>query len=182
MYATVGQYLGDDETPHKTNLARRPYVPHKSHVSESYENYANHERRENYVGERRVQPTAKHVCMCSHFHKNTADPKVWGPKFWYSLHNSAAHYPMNASPLVRSRMKGRILAIPYEIPCPSCQGHASAFIESHKDQLDQIVSNRHALGKFYCDFHNKVNQRHGKRIRTYDEVYNHYSGQEKMKD
>jgi hypothetical protein len=39
---------------------------------------------------------------------NTADPKVWGPSFWFSLHNGAARYPLNASNLIMERMKGFI--------------------------------------------------------------------------
>lgn len=108
--------------------------------------------------------------------ENSSDPKVWGPKFWFSLHVSAAHYPLNASPIVRERMKNRILAIPYEIACKTCSPHASAFVEAHRDQLDRIVSGRHELGKFYVDFHNKVNERYGKEKWSYEKAYRYYSG------
>jgi hypothetical protein len=111
---------------------------------------------------------------------NTYDPKVWGPSFWFGLHVSAAHYPEDASPIVRERMKGRILALPYEIPCRACMTHASAFIESNKDRLDEIVSGKHTLGKFYVDFHNKVNKRYGKPEWTYEQAYAKYSGNAKV--
>jgi len=107
--------------------------------------------------------------------QNMADPKVWGPPFWFTLHVSAAHYPMEASPIVRERMKNRILAIPYEIPCSVCRPHAIDFVEKHRDKLDYIVSGRHALGKFYVDFHNKVNERYGKPKWTYEQAYQKYS-------
>ena len=107
---------------------------------------------------------------------STSNPKVWGPAFWLSLHLSAAHYPENPSTIVRERMKQRILAIPYEVPCSTCRPHASAFIESNRDKLDTIVSNKHELGKFYVDFHNKVNKRYGKPEWTYDQAYAIYSG------
>ena len=106
---------------------------------------------------------------------NTSDPKIWGPAFWFSLHMSATYYPIEASQIVKERMKGRILAIPYEIPCSSCRPHAIAFIESRKHDLDNIVSGRRALGQFYVDFHNKVNERYGKKQYTYDEAYKMYS-------
>lgn len=109
----------------------------------------------------------------------TSDPKVWGPPFWFSLHVSAVYYPMQASPLVRERMKQRILAIPYEIPCGVCRPHASAFVEKHKDNLDNIVSGRHSLGKFYVDFHNQVNKRYGKPEWSYEQAYKVYSGNTK---
>ena len=105
---------------------------------------------------------------------STHDPKVWGPPFWYTLHVSAAYYPLSASPIVRERMKNRILAIPYEVPCESCRSHASAFIEKNRDNLDDIVSSRDKLGKFYVNFHNQVNKRYGKREWTYGEALRKY--------
>lgn len=106
----------------------------------------------------------------------TTDPKVWGPPFWFSLHVSAAHYPENPSQIVRERMKQRILAIPYEVPCSTCRPHASAFVEANRDKLDEIVSNKHSLGKFYVNFHNQVNKRYGKPEWTYEQAYRVYSG------
>ena len=111
-----------------------------------------------------------------YFDENTANPNVWGPHFWASLHISAAYYPFNPSEIVRERMKARILAIPYEIPCELCRTHASAFIEGNRDRLDQIVSGRHELGSFYVDFHNKVNQRYNKPTWTYENAYKYYRG------
>ena len=111
---------------------------------------------------------------------STSDPKIWGPAFWFSLHTSAAHYPDNPSEIVRERMKHRIMAIPYEVPCSTCRPHASEFIESYRDKLDQVVSNKHELGKFYVHFHNKVNKRYGKPEWTYEHAYKIYSGQAKV--
>ena len=108
---------------------------------------------------------------------NTANPSFWGPAYWRSLHTVAAWYPMKAAPLVKERMKSRILAIPIEVPCQSCQHHANSYIESKRDELDQIVSGRHALGKFFVEFHNMVNKRYGKPIWSYEDAYKMYSGQ-----
>jgi hypothetical protein len=112
--------------------------------------------------------------------RNTHDPKVWGPPFWFSLHVSSVYYPIEASPMVKERMKNRILAIPYEIPCEKCRTHAIAYIEENRDRLDNIVNGRESLGKFYVDFHNQVNKRYGKRIWTYEEAYKYYSGKNDM--
>ena len=106
----------------------------------------------------------------------TSDPKIWGPPYWYSLHNSAAHYPHQASKIVAGRMKNRILAIPYEIPCHTCQPHASAYIEKFSEQdLDRIVSGRKELFNFFVDFHNEVNKRYGKPIWSYESAYKKYA-------
>jgi hypothetical protein len=110
----------------------------------------------------------------------TSDPKIWGPAFWFTLHTSAVYYPENPSNIVRERMKNRILAIPYEVPCSVCRPHASSFIETRREKLDQIVSNRHELGKFYVDFHNAVNKRHNKPEWTYEKAFEVYSGKAKV--
>ena len=107
---------------------------------------------------------------------STANPSVWGPPFWFSLHISSLYYPEEASPIVRERMKNRILAIPYEIPCSLCRPHASSYIEKNREKLDEIVSGRDGLFKFYVDFHNEVNARYGKEKWTYEKAYNYYSG------
>jgi hypothetical protein len=107
---------------------------------------------------------------------DTSNPKVWGPSYWTNLHISAIYYPENPSPIVRERIKNRILAIPHEIPCDKCRCHANSFIEANRHNLDKIVANKHSLGKFYVDFHNQVNKRYGKSEWTYDQAYKYYSG------
>lgn len=94
-------------------------------------------------------------------HANPGAPEVWGPAFWFSLHNGAARYPINASPLWRQRMKSFIMGIPVMVPCEKCADHATAYIESRSD-LDQVVKNRDSLFSFFVDFHNFVNERLGK--------------------
>lgn len=188
MYATIGEYLGGSLPP-ISRMQRENYVLHSSHssgpVRETFNVNSptftpNEQIIVSPVPTQKIQPLIPKSPINMEWEskkiKSTADPSVWGPAFWFSLHNSAAHYPIDASPIVRERMKNRILSIPYEIPCRSCLTHASAFIESKRSQLDTIVSGRHQLGKFYVEFHNKVNQRYNKRQWTYEEAYAIYSG------
>lgn len=111
---------------------------------------------------------------------STNNPKVWGPAFWFYLHTSSAYYPENPSSIVRDRMKGRILALPYELPCTSCRQHAIAFIESNRERLDDIVGSNYKLFNFYVDFHNHVNARYGKKEWTYDEARAVYTGKARV--
>lgn len=156
MYATAQEYLGLDRFPMSSMLTKP--------ISQPIENFT---PPQDPPLEMKYETAAV----------STSDPKIWGPSFWFSLHVSAAHYPENPSQIVRERMKQRIMAIPYEVPCSTCRPHASAFIESYRDKLDQVVSNKHELGKFYVDFHNKVNKRYGKPEWTYEQAYKVYSGQ-----
>jgi hypothetical protein len=105
-----------------------------------------------------------------------SDPTVWGPAFWLSLHSGAYKYPVHASPIVISRMKGFILGIPYILPCETCSVHASAFIEKNFVNLDEICSGRRALFGFFVRFHNMVNMRYKKPALSYDEAWSIYDG------
>jgi hypothetical protein len=109
-------------------------------------------------------------------HKNTENPSVWGPSYWFTLHNSAIHYPLKASPFFIERMKGFILGIPVMVPCEQCRDHATAYIESVYQDLDYIASGRDSLFKFFVDFHNYVNKRLNKPEMSYQDAYNLYSG------
>jgi hypothetical protein len=105
---------------------------------------------------------------------NTSNPKVWGSMFWFSLHNGASKYPNAPNTIHKERMKGFILGIPFMLPCVACKPEAIGYIESRKQELDQIVSSRDNLVKFFVDFHNSVNRRYAKREFSYDEAKQMY--------
>jgi hypothetical protein len=113
------------------------------------------------------KPTTKLV-------NNLQDPQVWGPSFWFTLHNSSLHYPQNPTNYIKNAMKYRILAIPYELPCENCKQHAQAFIQSR--DLNNAVKSQKNLFKFYVDFHNEVNKRYNKRVISYKEAEKIWSG------
>lgn len=91
--------------------------------------------------------------------ENIANPKVWGPSFWFSLHNGSLSYPIKPNKIVSERMRGFILGIPYMLPCKSCSEHAIMFIEQNYSNLDTICSSRTYLFEFFVRFHNFVNKR-----------------------
>ena len=172
MYATAARYLNLPVTNQATKSVTPISITPDNPVSESY----------TADSESTVTLNWKMSDV------QTSDPSVWGPAFWFSLHVSAAYYPVEPSDIVKERMKQRILAIPYEVPCPTCRPHASAFIESYRvgdpkfaSRLDRVVSGRDELIKFYVDFHNKVNERYGKRQWTYDEAKKVYSGKARVR-
>ena len=106
---------------------------------------------------------------------NSGNPEVWGPAFWFSLHNGALRYPINAAPLWRQRMKHFILGIPVMVPCEKCSDHATAYIEGNYNRIDTVVSGREELFKFFWEFHNYVNKRLGKPLMTLRAAYTMYS-------
>ena len=104
--------------------------------------------------------------------KNIKDPKIWGPIYWFNLHNSSNYYPINPSKKLKNITKNRILSIPHELPCNKCKIHAIEYINSRMCELDTIVDSKDNLFKFYVDFHNKVNIRTGKNPISYEEARN----------
>lgn len=108
---------------------------------------------------------------------NSANPEVWGPAFWFSLHNGALRYPIQASPTWKERMKHFILGIPVMVPCEKCSDHATAHLEANYYRLDEIVSTRSKLFEFFWEFHNFVNERLNKPKMSLDDAYKMYSGE-----
>ena len=108
---------------------------------------------------------------------NSANPEVWGPAFWFSLHNGALRYPIQASPTWKERMKHFILGIPVMVPCEKCSDHATAHLESNYYRMDEIVSSRNNLFEFFWEFHNFVNERLNKPKMSLDNAYKMYSGE-----
>lgn len=112
---------------------------------------------------------------------NTGDPHIWGPSFWFTLHNGAVRYPIKASSICAEMMKGFILGMPVMIPCEKCQDHATAHIEANWHRLDEIVSGRDKLFNFFVDFHNRVNRRYNKPEMSYQDAYKIYTGRVNVK-
>ena len=100
----------------------------------------------------------------NNFFKKNKDPKVWGPIYWFNLHNSSNYYPNNPSKKLMEITKNRIKSIPYELPCEKCKLHAIKYINTRNGELDIIVSSKTNLFNFYVDFHNYVNFRNNKKM------------------
>ena len=113
-------------------------------------------------------------------YSNTSDPEVWGPSFWFILHNGAARYPENPTQITKDRMKDFILGMPVMIPCEKCADHATSYIEFTYNNFDKILSNRTNLFNFFVDFHNKVNVQYGKPTMNYEDAWKIYSGSAKV--
>lgn len=105
----------------------------------------------------------------------SSDPTVWGPSAWKFFHIVAENYPVVASPLCQEKTKGFIRSIPFILPCADCSSHAFGYIQDIEARgIDKVVSGRDELAKFFIDFHNFVNKRHGKKIYNYEEARKMY--------
>lgn len=94
-------------------------------------------------------------------------PGVWGPKFWYMLHNSSLYYPDNATKACADQTSNFILALPCILPCSVCRNHAVDYLTKfNKKQLLQICSTKKGLATFFLNMHNYVNLHTGKKAMT----------------
>ena len=170
-----------------SNLEVRPRLPIQQRLrhSRTRENYENNHKENNShqvvdnngVKTKENESESENIVMkFENIKLSTADPRVWGPSFWFTLHNGALRYPENASPVTKERMKNFILGMTIMIPCIACKDHATAFIESKYSELDTIVKGRDNLFNFFVDFHNYVNKRYGKKLFSYKEALDLYNG------
>lgn len=89
------------------------------------------------------------------------DPSVFGPPMWFTFHNGAILYPKRPTDYVKNGMKQFLSNIPLVIPCLGCKEHMYDLLS--RTNLDEVVSSRESLFKFWVDAHNYVNKRYGKR-------------------
>lgn len=106
---------------------------------------------------------------------NTRDPNVWGPPFWFTLHNGAIHLPANLGNDAHE-VQGFIRGLPKFLPCVACKKHARHFIQTHKNEIDNLTS-RSQVFNLLVDFHNYVNKNTGKSEMSYEDAYKMYSQQ-----
>jgi hypothetical protein len=167
MYKTAIEYY--KQAPVKEYINYSHYQgPVKEYIN--YSDYQGPVKKQKQIQEK---PTPEMNWKTKH-HISMNDPSVWGPAFWFTLHNGSSNYPLSATPIVNNRMQGFILGIPLMLPCELCKEHASNHIENNKNNLSDICSGRDNLFKFFVDFHNIVNIRYNKPIVSVEDAYNMY--------
>ena len=95
-------------------------------------------------------------------------PDMFGPSFWFTLHNGATAYPYNPTPVIRNGMKQFLISLPIMIPCVACKEHSHDLLKTV--DLDHIVASRANLFEFFVNFHNYVNSRYNKRTMSLEEA------------
>ena len=82
-------------------------------------------------------------------------PKFWGPKFWYTIHCIAFHYPNNPTEEEKKNAFNFFTSLSYLIPCSKCKIHyqSNLNLEELKSSLDSTMS----LFAYTVKLHNNVN-------------------------
>lgn len=167
-----------------TNKRIQPVFPSpeekKNQLPSVWFEQINNNKVENYVDENdldleKKKPNKLNMKWKTVEYANPTDPRVWGPAFWFTLHNGSVNYPIKASPTWKDRMKGFILGIPVMIPCEKCRDDATSHIEANCHRLNEIVSGREQLFNFFVSFHNYVNERYDKPKMSNEDAYDLYT-------
>jgi hypothetical protein len=99
---------------------------------------------------------------------------IWGAALWKYMHFAAANYPERPSETQIHEMKSWLECLATTIPCDNCAKHFRAYMDKYKSQMYNICSSKDTLFKFLVDIHNKVNERLGKPIVSYEDAYKLY--------
>ena len=101
-----------------------------------------------------------------------SSPEIFGPAFWYTLHNGAVHYPDQPTEIARRSMFHFINSLYVMVPCVSCREHVFLFVKN--SNVEYVVSSRYNLFVFYVALHNYVNKRLGRAQMTNDDAKQKY--------
>lgn len=101
--------------------------------------------------------------------------KKWGPKKWKEIHTFTLNYPETPSENYKKKAIHYILSFPHTLPCKECETNTTNFLSQFNyEDLYKICSSKELLILFFFNYHNKVNQRLGKKIMSLEDFLNYY--------
>ena len=86
----------------------------------------------------------------------TADPRVFGPELWRSLHRIAQNYPVHPSEDTIKHAVAFLESLPYMLPCSHCGCDFLMYLE--QQNLKKVCASKNDLVKFLVDAHNRVSK------------------------
>lgn len=99
-------------------------------------------------------------------------PVVWGPFFWHTIHLVAIGYPKNPTYTDKKCAKEFYESLTFLLPCSQCREHYKAHLA--ENPLTPFLDSRTDLLKWTILIHNKINQSHGKKEWTMEQVLLYY--------
>ena len=99
------------------------------------------------------------------------ETNVWGPSAWKFLHTITFQYPENPTDIEKRKYYVFFNSLKDVLPCPNCREHYS----EHFNKIPIQMESRKELIEWLIDIHNEVNQKNGKRVLQYEEVYKKYN-------
>jgi hypothetical protein len=88
--------------------------------------------------------------------KISADPRVFGPDMWVTLHRISVNYPNKPNTITQKNAVKFIESLPYMIPCTHCGYHFLNYIKNY--DLHNVCKNRYNITDFFVNAHNNVSK------------------------
>jgi hypothetical protein len=101
------------------------------------------------------------------------NPAKWGESYWKMSHYITFSYPINPSNDDKNNIKIYFDNLKNLLPCENCRFHYNQYITTNP-LTNNILSSKQELINWLIYLHNDVNKRTGKKIYTYDEIYDEY--------
>lgn len=94
---------------------------------------------------------------------NTTDKKIWGPHYWFMIHNFAANYPETPNIVEIEVAANFIRSLPILLPCSECAAETHSYVEKYNKEdkyiENYIVNTKNNLIIFFIRLHDFVNLR-----------------------
>ncbi len=100
------------------------------------------------------------------------EPKVWGPKLWFSMHTIALNYPDNPTYQDKRNHEDFFNLLSHTIPCEKCRIHYRQLLDRYP--IIQHLENSDQLFRYTILLHNEVNTLLNKPRLSYEEVVKFY--------
>jgi hypothetical protein len=94
--------------------------------------------------------------------ESSYNPNVFGPAFWFTLHNASTAYPDVPTDIVKKGMISLIENLALIVPCTTCREHFHNYISM--SNLKYVVESKESLFEFFVNAHNYVNYRISKPV------------------
>lgn len=103
-----------------------------------------------------------------------SDPRLWGPKFWFTLHTISVFYPEKPNQHEMASAINLFDSLTYLLPCETCKTHYKAMLDL--DPVRNHVGSRNELVRYVLNLHNSVAARIKKPTYTYAQFIDEFTG------
>lgn len=99
--------------------------------------------------------------------------ETWGPNAWSHLHTLAFLYPSSPTAEDKRHMHSFIIGFAHTIPCEKCRRHFLNMIQTEifDGSESKLFASQEIFSRATVRWHNAVNERLGKPIMKYSDVY-----------
>jgi len=100
------------------------------------------------------------------------DPKIWGPRYWFTIHNICQNYPLTPNAVTKKKYYDFIQNLPIFLPDHDIGDEFARILDKYP--LGPYLETRDALCKWVHFIHNIINKKLNKPIISYEKYILNY--------